>query len=135
MATMTLQPTARPVGGPSFTAANPRVGSNSSIRTRTVLTARGRRVLAAGVVLSVLMLAYLLSGVFAAIAGASSQPQAAPVTQSIVVQAGDTLWRVASQLDPQADPRALVDRIAELNGLDSRAALQPGQTLVVPVVE
>ena len=53
--------------------------------------------------------------------------QAEAVT--VVVQPGDTLWAIASELAPDADPRPLVARLTELTG---SASLQPGQQIVVP---
>lgn len=47
------------------------------------------------------------------------------------VAPGDTLWSIASQIAGDSDPRPVVDRIAELNGLASQH-LVPGQILVVP---
>lgn len=47
----------------------------------------------------------------------------------VVVQPGDTLWSIATWLDPGADPRHLVD---ELSGLTGSTDLQPGQRLVIP---
>lgn len=49
------------------------------------------------------------------------------VVGPVVVQPGDTLWSVAQRVDPGADPRAVIDRIKELNGLQ-------GDTVVVGVV-
>jgi nucleoid-associated protein YgaU len=48
---------------------------------------------------------------------------------TVVVQPGDTLWAIASELDPDGDPRVLVDRLVDLTG---SSALQPGQELVIP---
>lgn len=46
-----------------------------------------------------------------------------------VVRPGDTLWSIATRLEPSGDPRPLVDQLAgELHG----AGLQPGEVLVVP---
>ena len=50
---------------------------------------------------------------------------------SVVVQPGDTLWSIASELDGGGDVRALVDDIQALNGLHG-AELVPGQTLLLP---
>ncbi len=41
----------------------------------------------------------------------------APVAgQQYVVQPGDTLWSIAEQVAPDADPRAVVDALREANG-------------------
>ena len=46
--------------------------------------------------------------------------------QVYVVQPGDTLWSIAHHVEPNADPRDVVDHLVELNG---SGALQPGQRL------
>ncbi|MFT7597732.1 MAG: hypothetical protein ACI8TP_000652 [Acidimicrobiales bacterium] len=46
-----------------------------------------------------------------------------------IVQPGDTLWGLATSLAPDADPRPVVDLLAERNGGSS---LQVGQRLVIP---
>jgi hypothetical protein len=54
--------------------------------------------------------------------GASSGPEAVDVGplsatgDEYVVQPGDTLWSIALQIAPDSDPRAVVDRLRELNG-------------------
>jgi nucleoid-associated protein YgaU len=50
---------------------------------------------------------------------------------SVVVQSGDTLWSIASSLAGNADVRAVVYRIRQLNALEG-ADLIPGQVLVLP---
>ena len=47
-----------------------------------------------------------------------------------VVQPGDTLWDIALAVTPGADPRAVVQELAEAAG---GAALEPGQEIVVDV--
>ena len=72
------------------------------------------------------------------IASFSFAPQAAPTTADpgraadgvmVVVQPGDTLWQIATDLTPGTDPRPLVAALGEL--LDG-SGLQPGQELVIP---
>ena len=49
------------------------------------------------------------------------------------VRSGDTLWDIAIERGPaEGDPREIVHRIQELNGLDG-AVIQPGQVLEIPV--
>jgi nucleoid-associated protein YgaU len=54
--------------------------------------------------------------------GGSSQPRpvevrAVPVAgQQYVVQPGDTLWSIATEIAPDADPRAVVDALRAANG-------------------
>ena len=94
------------------------------------LTRRGRMVL--GVLLSVPFAAVLMViGSLSADAGtAGVAGQAA--TGVVVVQPGESLWQIAREVAPQADPRATLSSIRELNGLDGNAVV-PGQSLVVPV--
>ena len=54
-----------------------------------------------------------------------------PVTQSVTVQARQSLWEIAVAADPDRDPREVMDDIAELNGLTS-SQLSAGQVLEVP---
>ncbi len=52
--------------------------------------------------------------------------------RTYVVRAGDTLWEIArSEVGEAADPRPVVARIAEVNGLDG-ADLEVGTELVLP---
>jgi LysM repeat protein len=44
------------------------------------------------------------------------------------VHAGDTLWTIASKLQPAKDPREIVDALIKANHLGS-PTIQPGQTL------
>ena len=53
-------------------------------------------------------------------------------TTTIVVEPGDTLWTLADEIDPKANPRTMVDAIVELNGLRSGGDIHPGDQLVVP---
>ena len=46
-----------------------------------------------------------------------------------VVRAGDTLWSIAQRVEPNADPRPLVARLAAQTGSDT---VVPGEHLVLP---
>jgi LysM domain len=59
----------------------------------------------------------------------TSAPEQVAVVQ---VQPGENLEHLAARVAPGAPVRRVVDRIRELNGLDS-AALDAGQTLIAPV--
>ena len=50
----------------------------------------------------------------------------------VTVQAGESLWQLAAQIAPSADPRDVVSDIVHLNQLSS-AVVQPGQTLAIPL--
>lgn len=74
----------------------------------------------------------LAVGWFGATAWASEGSAPRPADATFVVQPGDTLWSVARQLRPDADPRATILEIEQANGLVD-SALRPGQRLVLPV--
>lgn len=87
------------------------------------MTRRGRLV-----VLALALLVVLLPGAWRAVATAQVE---GPTTVSVTVQPGDTLWGIAAEIDPGADPRALIAEIREMNAL-TQSGLVPGQVLVVP---
>jgi LysM repeat protein len=95
------------------------------------LTRRGRLVITvlvlSALVLATLGLLRLLEGT--ALAGTSGSGQQALTT--VVVKQGQTLWQVAQSVDPAGDPRDMVLRIEQINGLQS-TRLVPGQSLLVP---
>ncbi|WP_309129093.1 LysM peptidoglycan-binding domain-containing protein [Microbacterium sp.] len=98
--------------------------------TRLRLTARGRRVLLA------VASAPLAAGVvFSALAGGSAiaSGEQAPATsfETVTVMPGDTLWSIAADAAPDADPREVIDDIMRLNSLPS-GMVQTGTTLALP---
>lgn len=88
---------------------------------------RRRQLVALALVVLVLSsVALLAMQVGKADAELDGAPPAAPV---YVVRPGDTLWTIAQKLDPDGDPRELVDRLAESAGGSS---LVPGQRIELP---
>jgi len=105
-------------------SAAPRVTTAPRPATASVrITRRGRLV-----ILAVALLVVLLPGAWRAMATAQVE---GPSTIAVTVAPGDTLWGIASQIDPGADPRALIAEIRELNAL-AQSGLLPGQQLQVP---
>jgi hypothetical protein len=92
------------------------------------LTRRGR------IVLTLLMMVGLIVAGFTLGRGSS---QAAVHTHlahhTVTVEAGDTLWSLASRVAPHADPRDVVAEITSLNRLTSDV-VEPGEQLVVPTI-
>jgi hypothetical protein len=95
------------------------------------LTRRGRIVVAAAAALLITLLSLLATG------GAWASSHSAPsrggdqnLTQ-VVVLPGQSLWSVAQNADPNADPRQVMQQIEELNGLASDV-IMAGQRLWVP---
>lgn len=100
------------------------------------LTRRGERVVAAVAVILTVIAFYLVSVLVSNVVQASQSDDFVPVaTTTVTVAAGDTLWDIAVEVAPTADPRATIDRIERLNAMTATSVLQVGQTLVVPVIE
>lgn len=99
---------------------------------RLRLTRRGR------VVFGVLATALVAAGL--ALAAAIGAPQALASNSSadaqqfhyVVAQPGASLWSLASELDPTADPRDLVAELVQLNQLDG-SGVQAGEAIAVPL--
>lgn len=73
--------------------------------------------------------------VFGAMLGGLANGVASDVpdrTAVVSVAPGESLWDVAAKFAPESDPRAVVQRIEELNGV-SADAVTPGVPLTVPV--
>ena len=93
-------------------------------------TYRRRRAVAAGLVVA------LVLGVCAALGMFGGGPLPAPDRPAelrsgitYVVQPGDTLWSIAERLDPDGDPRPVVDRLARARG---GPVLHVGERLRLP---
>jgi LysM repeat protein len=77
----------------------------------------------------VLLAVAAVSMVAAASSAAPAGQDRPPVT--MVVGAGDTLWTIATAVDPEADPRATIAELRRLNEL-SGSNIEAGQELVLP---
>ncbi len=100
--------------------------------TQVHLTRRGRLALTLA----------LVAVLFAAFSLGRADSQAAPTAPTadaeqvqtlhqVTVAPGESLWAVAERIAPHADPRDVMEQIAELNDLDS-TQLQVGQQLLLP---
>ena len=120
MSTIAIHPTYRP----TRPAAAPTAGS---LR----LTRRGR-----AVVLLAGLLALLVAAVILGSGSVATQEKGADtvLTEIHTVSGGETLWEIADRIDDTGSTAAMVDRIEEMNGLES-ANLAVGQELRVPVAE
>lgn len=131
-------PTARPaaatqpvVGSARRRAARPEPGHRARAASRPPRSGTRR---SRGLLVAALVLLLVVGAARAAVGGASGPVPAAglPTAQRVVVvQQGQTLWSLARELAPGADPRVMVERIRSVNGLDG-AGLAVGQRLVVP---
>ena len=99
----------------------------SSIR----LTRRGRVVVVAFAATVALISFWLTVGTDAVAGGREERAPSRP-GQTVVVQPGDTLWKIAVEADPETDTRLVVQRIIDLNGLGDDPTVRPGQEIRLP---
>ena len=99
------------------------------------LTRRGRIVVGTVIGIGVAATAALIWLAIAGQAQASGSAKAGrPVRGTfarVVVKPGQTLWGIAAQFDPRADPRVIIPQILDMNSLSS-TAIAVGQVLWVP---
>lgn len=115
----------RPSGRPAPVAC---AGSAEPSLHGARLTRRGRLVVAFA------WLLLIVAGVLAFVRpwdGGEAGSGAAVVT-TVEVRGGDTLWELATDAAPTADPRETVAAIMELNDLSSAGDIRPGDTLKIP---
>jgi len=104
-------------------------GGGGRIRTPVRLTRRGRVAAAVAAALAVTALSTGLATTARAAHSGAASP--GPGVSRVVVESGQSLWSLAGEYDPHADPRAVVDRILRLNAMtDTR--VQAGAVLWVP---
>ena len=95
------------------------------------LTRRGRLVLSTvslGIMLAIS--AFSLFGITTSSAKASNETSNSATTQ-IVVAPGETLWTIAARVNPEIDPRAVIEDIKALNVIEG-SEVYAGQVLLVP---
>ena len=98
------------------------------IRTRLRVTPRGRRVAASATALPIAVAAAIL--VLHGGAAAAGQAAGGDLL-TVTVMPGQSLWSIAEDIAPAADPRDVVSAIVRLNTL-ADGAVSAGQTLAVP---
>lgn len=98
---------------------------------RLRITRRGRIVLAsvASLPIVAVIVAVAMFGANSAVASGSESSSVS--FDYVTVQAGETLWGLAEEIAPSADPRDVIEDIVSLNQLPS-SEVQPGQRLAVP---
>jgi hypothetical protein len=92
------------------------------------LTRRGRAVLTVLVALAIVVagLLVVLNG-----GGAAASNGNGGQLHYVTVQGGETLWQLAGEVAPKADPREVVADIVALNQL-STSDIQAGQRIAIP---
>ncbi len=94
------------------------------------LTRRGRTVFTALAAIP-LVIAALLFALNSGGAAATVDNAPAGSYEYVTVEAGQSLWAMAEQLAPTADPRDVVVDILSFNGMSS-SQIFPGQRLAIP---
>ncbi len=95
------------------------------------LTRRGRLVLSTLSFATMLAISLIsLFGIATASAKASNEASNSSTTQ-IVVAPGETLWTIAARVNPEIDPRAVIEDIKALNVING-SEVYAGQVLLVP---
>jgi|HubBroStandDraft_1064217.scaffolds.fasta_scaffold02180_5 LysM repeat protein len=125
-------PQRRPAAtAPVTTAPTPARAGRTPVR----LTRRGRIVagtlVAIGVVAAASVIWLLITGQAQASGHAGPAAPLRDSIQKVVVRPGQTLWAIATEADPAADPRSIIPEIVEINSL-SGTGIQVGQVLWVP---
>ncbi|TYL51330.1 LysM peptidoglycan-binding domain-containing protein [Nocardioides sp. BGMRC 2183] len=123
MSTITLSPVSRttPAGRSRRASTSPGGGVRLTRRGRAVVFVLG------------LLIAFGL-GILLAAGSIATSDAGSPQVEVVTVGHGDTLWDIASDAAAAAgsdDVRSMMDRIQELNALDS-SVLYAGQDLRVP---
>ncbi|OII39014.1 hypothetical protein BIU98_12510 [Curtobacterium sp. MMLR14_010] len=99
------------------------------VRSRLRLTRRGRMVFTTLAALPVLIgvAVFALNGGQASAGNTSADVH----FQTVTIQPGETLWQLAEETAPNADPRDFVQDVVSLNALDG-SAVQAGEQLAIP---
>ena len=105
------------------------IAFGNELAPRLRITPRGRFVLGTLAVVPAVAVALFL-GLGASGAQASGDSGSATFTY-VSIAPGQSLWQLAEQVAPQADPREVVADILALNNLPS-GDVQPGQELAIP---
>jgi hypothetical protein len=92
---------------------------------RSAATFWRRRIVAVGITICTVLMATRAGAALGGSPLTTSGPRPHIVTH--VVAPGDTLWKIAGELDPKADPREIVDLLTEAR---HTTALTPGETII-----
>jgi LysM repeat protein len=95
------------------------------------LTRRGRMLVSTMSFAAMLAISLVsLFGIATASAKASNETSNSATTQ-IVVAPGETLWTIAARVNPEIDPRAVIEDIKALNVIEG-SEVYAGQVLLIP---
>lgn len=129
MSTVTLAPATFAPAKPAMTAPINVPTTAATRAPRLRLTKRGRGVLTSLVALPLVVAAFafaLNGGVATATVEGSTVP-----LEYVTIGAGETMWQLALDIAPDADPRDVIAEVLSFNQLQS-SVLKPGQQLALP---
>ena len=106
------------------------VRSTTAPAPRLRLTARGRAVFTTLAALPLVIAAFLFA-INGGSATATMEDAPAQSYEYVTIVTGQSLWEIAGDVAPTADPRDVVTDILSFNGMSS-AELFPGQRLALP---
>ena len=115
----------------STITVNPSLSMKNRAKADLRLTPRGRFVARLAVVAS---LSILLLSAYSALTGATAGSEESSQSDGYVkvsVKPGETLWSIASRIDPQGDAREIVDEIMQINNLQS-PRIEAGEKIFLP---
>ncbi|MFJ4075939.1 LysM peptidoglycan-binding domain-containing protein [Curtobacterium sp. VKM Ac-2861] len=103
-----------------------------AVRVRLRLTRRGRIVFTtlAALPLLIVVAFFVLNGGQAS-AGDAAAGGTRTQFDTVTIQPGETLWQLAEDTAPNADPRDFVQDVISLNALDG-SGLQAGEQIAIP---
>ncbi|WP_159573104.1 LysM peptidoglycan-binding domain-containing protein [Curtobacterium sp. 18060] len=103
-----------------------------AVRVRLRLTRRGRIVFTtlAALPLLIVVAFFVLNGGQAS-AGDAAAGGARTQFDTVTIQPGETLWQLAEDTAPNADPRDFVQDVISLNALEG-SGLQAGEQIAIP---
>ncbi len=99
--------------------------------TKLRLTRRGR-VVFGGLATILVSVALGLAATLGATGAVASNSQNVQEFPYVLALPGDSLWSIATELDPAADPRAVVNDIVRLNQMPD-SEIQAGEAFAVPL--
>lgn len=126
-----ITPITTPLTAEQPYGARAQSASGEEVSPKLRLTRRGRMVFGGLAMLLVLSAVAVLAMLGGTRAEASAEVADAQFGY-VVVQPGASLWQLASELDPESDPRDLVAEIVRLNQLGD-SSIEAGQEIAVPL--
>ncbi len=95
------------------------------------LTRRGRFLVSALSFIFMLAISAVSLVGLATTGAKASNEESNTSTTKIVVAPGETLWTIAARVNPEIDPRAVIEQIKDLNVIEG-SSIYSGQILLVP---